>query len=69
PLSAAPEKYQHIIALNPMTPVIETFRLGFLGTGMVNPQSMTICIISTLVIFTCGLITFNKVEKDFVDTI
>ena len=33
PLSAAPAKYKWLIAANPMTPLIETFRYGFLGKG------------------------------------
>lgn len=69
PLSAAPEKYRNIIALNPMSGLIETFRYGFLGTGKFYPAAFTYSIISTVVIFFIGLITFNKVEKSFVDTI
>ena len=37
PLSAAPLKFRHIIALNPMSGLIETFRYGFLGTGNFYP--------------------------------
>lgn len=69
PLSAAPEKYRHFIELNPMTPIIECFRLGFLGTGTITLSSAVYCIIISVVILILGLVTFNKVEKDFVDTV
>ena len=37
PASQIPAKYQWIIALNPMAPVIEAFRYAFLGVGTVYP--------------------------------
>ncbi|MBE7177815.1 MAG: ABC transporter permease [Mucilaginibacter polytrichastri] len=69
PLSAAPEKYRPFIALNPMTPVIESFRLGFLGSGTADWASLGYCALVSVLIMLAGLIIFNKVEKDFVDTI
>ena len=33
PLSAAPEKYRDIIALNPLTPIFEAFKYGCLSCG------------------------------------
>jgi lipopolysaccharide transport system permease protein len=69
PLSAAPLKYRSIIALNPMSGLIETFRFGFLGTGQFYPGAFIYSVIASLVIFLIGLIVFNKVEKNFVDTV
>jgi len=69
PLSAAPVKYRTIIALNPMSGLIETFRFGFLGTGQFYPGAFIYSIVASLVIFLLGLIVFNKVEKNFVDTV
>jgi lipopolysaccharide transport system permease protein len=69
PLSSAPEKYQWIIALNPMTAIIETLRYGFLGTGSFSWSFLGYSIIITLFILTAGVLVFNKVEKDFVDTV
>ena len=69
PLSAAPLKYRSIIALNPMSGLIETFRYGFLGTGKFYPGAFIYSVIASLVIFLLGLIVFNKVEKNFVDTV
>ncbi|MHB8209621.1 ABC transporter permease [Mucilaginibacter sp.] len=69
PLSAAPLKYRTIISLNPMSGLIETFRYGFLGTGQFYLGAFIYSVIASTLIFLIGLIVFNKVEKNFVDTV
>ncbi len=69
PLSTALDKYHGIIKYNPMSGLIETFRYGFTGSGDFYAGAFAYSIISTLVLFMLGLIVFNKVEKDFVDTV
>lgn len=69
PLSAAPEKYKNLIALNPMTGVIEAFRFGFLGEGELTFQSLGYSTLVTLISLVLGVVIFNKTEKTFVDTI
>ncbi|NHM06417.1 ABC transporter permease [Flavobacterium sp. CYK-4] len=69
PLSSAPEKYKAIIALNPMTGIIEAFRFAFLGRGEFTPWSIGYSIIVTVIVLFFGIIIFNKTEKNFVDTI
>ena len=69
PLSAAPVKYRTIIALNPMSGLIETFRYGFLGTGHFYPGAFFYSVAASIIIFIIGLVVFNKVEKNFVDTV
>lgn len=69
PLSAAPEKYRWLIELNPMTSLIETFRYGFLGKGSFSWSSIGYASIATAVLLFSGIIIFNKVEKNFVDTV
>lgn len=68
-LLKVPPKYRTIIALNPMSGLIETFRYGFLGTGQFYPGAFVYSILASLVLFVLGLIVFNKVEKNFVDTV
>jgi len=49
--------------------VIETFRYAFLGSGTFSlPHLLYSFFISTIILF-LGLIIFNKVEKNFTDTI
>ena len=69
PLSAAPAKYKWLIELNPMTGIIEAFRNGFLGQGMLTLQSLGYSIIVTLCSVIIGVVIFNKTEKTFVDTV
>lgn len=69
PLSAAPEKYRSIIEANPMTAIIETFRLAFLGQGSFEWTSFGISSAVIFIIFFLGVLIFNKTERSFVDTI
>ena len=69
PLSSVPLKYKWLIALNPLTPVIETFRYGFLGEGSFEWASLGISALSTLMIAFFGILIFNKVERNFIDTV
>jgi lipopolysaccharide transport system permease protein len=68
-LSSTPEKFRNIIAFNPLSGLIETFRYGFLGTGQFYPGAFTYSIITTIIIFFTGIVIFNRVEKNFVDTV
>jgi lipopolysaccharide transport system permease protein len=72
PLSTAITKYPKyawIIEYNPMTPIIEGFRLGFLGQGSFTWSSLGYVSLVTFGLTFIGLIIFNKVEKTFVDTV
>jgi len=72
PLSEALEKYPAyawIIEYNPMTPIIETFRYGFLGVGSFSWNSFGYSIFVTLALLVFGIVVFNKVERNFVDTV
>ena len=69
PLSAAPEKYKSLISLNPMTPIIEGVRFALLGKGDFSFATLLYTTIVTILILLVGTITFNKVEKSFVDTV
>jgi lipopolysaccharide transport system permease protein len=69
PLSAVPEKYRLIIEYNPLTPIIETFRYGFLGEGEFSFSYLLYATAVTVVLLLIGIVTFNRVEKNFVDTV
>lgn len=69
PLSAAPLKYKHIIELNPMTGIIETFRFSFLGKGEFSTWSIGYSALATVFVLIIGIVIFNKTEKTFVDTV
>jgi lipopolysaccharide transport system permease protein len=69
PLSEVPAKWQWLPAINPMTSIVESFRLMLLGTGTVSTTSVLISILLTLLALGAGLLLFGKVEKTFVDTV
>jgi lipopolysaccharide transport system permease protein len=69
PLSAAPEKVKWVLSINPMTPILEGIRLGLLGKGDITIGSLIYAITVVVVVLFTGIITFNKVEKSFVDTV
>ena len=69
PLSVAPKQFLGLIKYNPMTPIIETFRLGFLGTGSFSWSLLIYSAMVTFLILLGGIIIFNKVQKSFVDTV
>lgn len=69
PLSKLPEKYKWIILANPLSPIVETFRYAFLGSGSFNWAYLSYTAVVTIIILILGTIVFNKVEKNFTDTV
>jgi lipopolysaccharide transport system permease protein len=72
PLSVVKEKYpnyQWLVEYNPMTPIIEAFRYGFLGQGTFTMLSLGITTAVTSLMLLTGIIIFNYVERTFIDTI
>jgi lipopolysaccharide transport system permease protein len=69
PLSKAKPELRIYIEANPMTGIIETFRYGFLGRGSFDWHLLGYSTIVVVVLLVIGVIFFNKVQKDFVDTV
>ena len=72
PLSILKENYpQYVwaIVINPLTAIIETFKLGFLGQGTFSWTYFMYSVLFTIFILIWGIITFNKVQRNFMDTI
>lgn len=59
-----------IMCLNPVTPVIETFKHGALGAGeFVGWGWLAYSFVFMIVVLTIGILIFNKVQKSFMDTV
>lgn len=59
-----------LMAINPVTPVIETFKYGFLGAGeFIGWGWLAYSFIFMIILLGFGLIVFNKVQKSFMDTV
>jgi lipopolysaccharide transport system permease protein len=69
PLSSISEKYRWIILANPMSPIVETFRYAFLGSGTFSWAYLLYSFCFAIILLLIGTIVFNKVEKSFTDTV
>ena len=69
PLSAAPEKYRDIIALNPLTPIFEAFKYSCMGCGSLDWGGLLYSTIFMLVTLFCAVVIFSRVERNFMDTV
>ena len=59
-----------IMRLNPVTPVIETFKYGALSAGeFIGWGWLAYSFIFMLVVLALGILIFNKVQKSFMDTV
>ena len=62
-------KYSKILALNPMTGVIQTARATLLHTAPVNWTLLGISSVACLIILIIGVVVFKKTERYFADII
>lgn len=69
PLSAAPGKYKDLIALNPLTPIFEAFKYSCMGCGSLDWGGLLYSTIFMLVTLFFAVIIFNRVERNFMDTV
>jgi lipopolysaccharide transport system permease protein len=69
PVSSFPERWRWVADVNPVTPIIETFRAGFLGAGSASWARLGYSAIFMVVVVFLGVIIFNRVEKTFIDTV
>jgi lipopolysaccharide transport system permease protein len=69
PASAVPERYRWAAQLNPLTPVFEVFRLGFLGVGTVTLAQLAASFAGMLAVLVAGMILFTRAERTFMDTV
>ena len=58
-----------IYMLNPVTPIVTTFRYSIFGFGYFNLTFYLISWAMSLALFFVGLILFSKIERTFMDTI
>lgn len=69
PLSSIGGRYRWLIQANPMTPIIETFRSGFLGAGTFNWWYLAYSAGFALAALFLGTVIFTRVERTFMDTV
>ena len=69
PLSTMSPKKQWIMALNPVTSLVEAFKYGTMGVGTFNWYQLGYSFVFMVVLLFIGIVVFNKVEKSFMDTV
>jgi len=69
PMSSVPAKYQWILQCNPLVPIMEGFRRGFLGAGEVTATQLGISFGIMVLVLGIGMMLFTHVEKTFMDTV
>ncbi|MDP6908066.1 MAG: ABC transporter permease [Flavobacteriales bacterium] len=69
PVSAVPEAYSWFVKYNPISPIIEAFRLGFTGSGTVSAFDLIYSGSFITIVLVLGAIMFHRVERTFMDTV
>ncbi len=68
PLRYVPPDWQWVMGLNPMAGVVLGFRHALLGTSVSWPL-LSVSLISSVVLFICGMLIFARMERRFADII
>jgi lipopolysaccharide transport system permease protein len=69
PTSIVPEKYRFVFWLNPLTPIIESFRTAFFTTGPLHYKYLLLTLFSVTALLFTGLTLFKKRELNVMDII
>lgn len=68
-LQLVPAGLMGLYMLNPMTPIIATFRFALFGFGYFNLGYYLVSWGVSIIVFLIGLIMFTRIERTFMDTI
>ena len=69
PLSYTSGKLHTLISMNPLTPILESFRFAFFSIGTFDWSGLAYTGIFSFSVLFFGIIIFNQVEKSFMDTV
>jgi len=69
PLSTMSPRKQMIMALNPVTSIVETFKYGTMGVGTFSWGQLAYSFGFMVVLLAIGIVVFNKVQRSFMDTV
>lgn len=69
PLSVIPERYHALALLNPVAPIVEAFRVAFLGAGTISLGYLALSFAVIGAILLGGIALFNRIERTFMDTV
>lgn len=70
PMSTITNAKLHLVmSLNPLTPIVEAFKYGFLGAGEFSWAGLGYSAAFMVVLLSVGVILFNRVQRTFMDTV
>lgn len=69
PISSLKGKYRLLADVNPLSPIFECFKYGWLGSGNFTVGQLVISATIIGIIVMIGVVIFNNVEKTFMDTV
>jgi len=69
PMSYIHGKYRALLLANPMSSLVEIFRLSLFGVGTFDIYQLLYSTIFTIASLFIGIIIFNRVEKSFMDIV
>lgn len=62
-------KWRYLILANPLSPIVETFKLGFLGEGMFSFWYLGYSAGFATALLLIAIAVFNRTERTFMDTV
>jgi len=69
PLSYTGGKLHDVISMNPLTPIMESFRYAFFSIGTFDWNGLVYTSLFSFGVLFLGIVIFNQVEKSFMDTV
>jgi len=69
PVSEMPEQIASFLKWNPLAPIFETVRYGFLGAGQFSWLALAYSLLAGFLALLFATSVFNRVERTFMDTI
>lgn len=69
PLSTMSPDKQWIMAINPVTSILEVFKYGTMGVGTFSWGMLSYSFVFMVVLLAIGIVVFNKVQRSFMDTV
>lgn len=69
PASKIPESLRMVFMLNPVAPIVETFRIIWFGNGTVPTMYLVISVVMTVLILAVGIVLFQRAQRNFLDTV
>lgn len=69
PLAEVPEAYRALYSLNPLVPLLESFRWAVLGVGELPVGGLVYATLVSIAVAVAGTFVFRRMERKFADVI